>query len=131
MDCPLNLVGLGGKCTSLLGFIILHVQVQGITGYDEDAVFLVVPDESDFGRRVPLVVGTCTIARIFNVIQESEIDHLPCHSCFPAGVVQPSPPLGVQRLRLKIPVGDPQKGALMGWLWYRRASAWGHSRLRS
>ena len=28
MDYPLNLMGLGGKCTSLLGFVILHVQVR-------------------------------------------------------------------------------------------------------
>ena len=76
VDYPLNLVGLGGKRTSPLRFIILHVQIQGITGYDEDAVFLVVPDESDFRQRVPLVIGTCTIARIINVIRESEIDHL-------------------------------------------------------
>ena len=46
VDHPLNLVGLGGKCMSPLSFIILHVQVQEITGYDEDIVFLVVPDES-------------------------------------------------------------------------------------
>ena len=44
VDHLLNLVGLGGKCTSLLRFIILHMQVQEITGYDEDVVFLVVPD---------------------------------------------------------------------------------------
>ena len=68
VDYPLNLMGLGGKCTSPLGFVILHVQVWGIARYDEDMVFLVVPDESDFGWRVPLVVGTCTISRIINVI---------------------------------------------------------------
>ena len=71
---PLNLIGLGRKCTSPLGFIILCVQVWEIAGYDKNIVFLVVPDE--FGRRVPLVIGTCTIGRIINVIQESEIDHL-------------------------------------------------------
>ena len=76
VDHPLSLVGLGGKCTSLLRFIILHVQVREIAGYDEDVVFLVVPDESEFGHRVPLVIGTCTIGRIINVIWESEIDHL-------------------------------------------------------
>ena len=68
VDYPLNLVGLGGKCTSHLGFVILHVQVWGITGYDEDAVFLVVPNESEYEQRIPLVVGTCTIGRIINVI---------------------------------------------------------------
>ena len=50
-----DLVGLRRKCASPLRFVILHVQVQGIAGYDEDAVFLVVPDESEFGWRVPLV----------------------------------------------------------------------------
>ena len=73
---PLNLVGLGGKHTSPLSFIILRVQVQEIAGYDEDVVFLMVPDESEFGWRVPLVIGTCTIGRIINVIWASEIDHL-------------------------------------------------------
>ena len=49
VDYPVNLMGLGGVCTSLLGFVSLCMQVRGITGYDEDAVFLVVLDESDFG----------------------------------------------------------------------------------
>ena len=73
---PLNLVGLGGKCTSPLRFIILHVQVREITRYDEDVVFLMVPNKSEFGCRVPLVIGTCTIGRIINIIWESEIDCL-------------------------------------------------------
>ena len=77
VDHPLNLVGSGGKCTSPLRFIILHMQVREITGYDEDMVFLMVPDESEFSCRVPLVIGTCTIGWIINIIQESEIDHLP------------------------------------------------------
>ena len=76
VDHPLNLVGLGRKCTSPLGFIILHVQVREITGYDEDVVFLMVPDESEFGCGVPLVKGTCTIGWIINIIWESEIDCL-------------------------------------------------------
>ena len=76
VDYPLNLVGLGRKCTSPLSFVILHVQVWEIMGYDEDVVFLVVPNESEFGQRVPLVIGTCTIGRIINVIWESEIDRL-------------------------------------------------------
>ena len=73
---PLNLVRLGGKHTSPLRFVILCIQVQEIAGYDKDVVFLVVPDESEFRRRVPLVIGTCTIGRIINVIWESKIDRL-------------------------------------------------------
>ena len=52
------------------------MQVREIAGYNEDVVFLVVPDESEFGCRVPLIIGTCTIGGIMKVIWESEIDHL-------------------------------------------------------
>ena len=52
------------------------MQVREIAGYDEDVVFLMVPDESEFSQRVPLVIGTYMIGRIINVIQESEIDRL-------------------------------------------------------
>ena len=76
VDQLLNLVGLGGKHTSLLGFIILHMQVWEIAGYDEDVVFLVVSDDSEFGWRVPLVIGTCMIGWIINIIWKSEIDRL-------------------------------------------------------
>ena len=57
VDYPLNLVGLGRKWTSPLSFVILSVQVGGIMCYDEDIMFLVVPDESEFGCRVPLVIA--------------------------------------------------------------------------
>ena len=76
VDYQVNLMGLGGTHTSPLGFVTLCMQVSGVTGYDKDAVFLVVADESNFGRRVPLVVGTCTISRLINVIHESKIDSL-------------------------------------------------------
>ena len=76
VDHPLNLVGLGGTRTHLLGFVISRVQVKEITGYDEDMVFLVVPDESEFAWCVPIVVRTCTVGRIVNVIKEGEMDRL-------------------------------------------------------
>ena len=75
VDHPMNPVGLGRKCTSPLGFIILQVQVWEIAGYNEDIVFLMVPDASEFGQRVPLVIGTCTIGQIIKIIRKSEIDH--------------------------------------------------------
>ena len=76
VDHPVNLVGLGGWHTSPLGFIILQVCMAEVTGYDEDIVFLVMPDESEFSKHVPLVLGTCMLCRIINVIRESEIDRL-------------------------------------------------------
>ena len=60
VDHLLNLVGLGGWCTSPLGFVILHVQVKKIAEYDEDVVFFIVPNKSKFSRWVLLVIGTCT-----------------------------------------------------------------------
>ena len=41
--------------------------------YDKDVVFLVVPNGSAFGKRVLLVIGTCTLAQVINVIKESEM----------------------------------------------------------
>ena len=76
VDHPLHLVGLGGNRTWLLGFVILRVQVKEIAGYDEDVIFLIVPNGSDFSKRVPLVIGTCTLGRVVNVIKESELDML-------------------------------------------------------
>ena len=73
---PLNLVGLGGMRTHLLGFMILRVQVKEIASYDEDIVFLVMSDESEFSQHVPIMIGTCTLERIINVIKESEMDRL-------------------------------------------------------
>ena len=52
VDHPLNLAGLGGTRTRPLGFVILRVQVNEITGYD-DVVFLVVPDELEFFPACP------------------------------------------------------------------------------
>ena len=75
VDHPVNLMGLGGGHTSPLGFVILRVCVVEVAGYD-DVVFLIVPDKSEFSRCVPLVLGTCTLCRIINVIRESEIDRL-------------------------------------------------------
>ena len=76
VDHPINLIGLGGMRTHPLGFVILKVQVNEITGYNEDVLFLVVPNESQFFWRVPLMIGTCTLGRIVNVIKESELDRL-------------------------------------------------------
>ena len=73
VDYPLHLVGLGGRHTCPLGFVIARLQVKEVTGYEEDVVFLVVPDKSTFGKRVPIVI-TCTLTRVINVIKESEMD---------------------------------------------------------
>ena len=77
VDHLLHLVGLGGNWTQLLGFVILRVQVKEITGYNEDVIFLIVPDGSDFSKRVLLVIGTCMLSHVVTVIKENELDMLP------------------------------------------------------
>ena len=50
VNYSLHLVRLGGQHTCPLGFIIARLQVKEVSGYDEDIVFLVVPDGSAFGK---------------------------------------------------------------------------------
>ena len=50
--------------------------MEGVWGYDEDQVALVISDPTNFGSRVPVTLGTSAINRIINVIKESEIDEL-------------------------------------------------------
>ena len=76
VDQPLHLVGLGGNQMWPLGFVILRVQVKEIMGYDEDVIFLIVPDGSEFSKRAPLVIRTCMLGHVVNVIKESELDML-------------------------------------------------------
>ena len=53
--------GFGGLFTYPLGYIILEVQVEGVRGYDEDQVALVIPDSTAFGSQVLVSLGTLTI----------------------------------------------------------------------
>ena len=45
-------------------------------GYNEDQVALIIPDPTDFGPLVLVILGTPTINCIINVIKESEVDNL-------------------------------------------------------
>ena len=69
-------VGLGNAFTWPLGYVIIQVQVDGVQGYDEDKIALVIPDLSDFVVWVPVILGTLTISHIVNIIKEKEIDAL-------------------------------------------------------
>ena len=69
-------VGLGNAYTQSLGYVIVWVQVDGVQGYDEDQIALVVLDESKFVEQIPVILGTPTISCIINVMKEREIDAL-------------------------------------------------------
>ena len=69
-------VGLGNTYTRPLGYIVIQVQVDGVQGYDEDQIALVIPDLSNFVARVPVILGTPNISWVINVMKEAEIDAL-------------------------------------------------------
>ena len=50
--------------------------MDGVQGYDEDQIALVIPDFSNFATRVPVILGTPTIGRVVNVMKEAEMDAL-------------------------------------------------------
>ena len=69
-------VGLGNTYTKLLGYVVIWVQVDGVQGYNEDQIALVIPDFSNFAARVPVILGMPTIGPVVNVMKEAEMDAL-------------------------------------------------------
>ena len=61
MGAKVACVGLGNTYTRPLGYIIIWVQVDGVWGYDEDQIALIILDFSNFVVRVPIILGTPTI----------------------------------------------------------------------
>ena len=61
MGSKVACVGLGNAYTRPLDNIIIWVQVDGVQGYDEDQIALIIPDFSNFAMRVPIILGTLTI----------------------------------------------------------------------
>ena len=53
------------------------MQIEGIPGYDEEQVALVVDDESAFTRKVPIILGTLMLYHVFNCMKESEMEKAP------------------------------------------------------
>ena len=69
-------MGVGGKAHPM-GYVVIHVQVEGVPEYDEDQVAFVVDDNTTFSWRVPVVLGTPTINRIVVVMKESNLNNAP------------------------------------------------------
>ena len=47
MGSKVACAGLGNTYTRPLGYIVIPVQVEGVQGYDEDQIALVIPDSSN------------------------------------------------------------------------------------
>ena len=76
MGSKVTCVGLGNTHTRPLGCIVIWAQVDGVWGYDEDQIALVIPDFSNFATRVHVILGTPTIGQIINMMREVEMDAL-------------------------------------------------------
>ena len=61
VDDTLNINGFGELFSQPLGYVIIRVKVEEVKGYNEDQVALVIPDQTAFGSRVPVTLGTPTI----------------------------------------------------------------------
>ena len=66
---------MGGCWTSVLGYVVFHVQIEGIKSYDEQQVALVIADDTKFGHRVLIILGTPTIHRVIRSMKESEMEN--------------------------------------------------------
>ena len=69
-------MGLGNAYTRPLVYIIIRVQVDGVQGYDEDQIVLVILDLSNFAAWIPIILGTSTISQVINMMKEAEINAL-------------------------------------------------------
>ena len=76
LGAKVTCVGLGNAYMRPLGYVIIWVQVDGVQGYDEDQIALVIPDLSNFVAQIPVILGTPTISWVTNVMKEVEIDTL-------------------------------------------------------
>ena len=69
-------IGLGNAYTQPLSDVIVKVQVDGVLGYNEDQIALIVLDLSNLAERIPIILGTPTVSHIVNVMKERENRHL-------------------------------------------------------
>ena len=79
LDAKVTCVGLGNAYMKPLGYIIIQVQVDGVQGYDEDQIALMIPDLSNFTAQIPVILGIPTISWVVNRMKEVEIDALAMH----------------------------------------------------
>ena len=67
-------MGLGNAYMRLLGYIVIWLQVDGVQGYDEDQIALVILDLSNLVAQIPIILGTPSIGWVVNLMKEAEMD---------------------------------------------------------
>ena len=59
-----------------IGYVIMSVQIEGISGYNKDQVALVAHSSAKFAHHIPIILGTPTMDWAIKTLKESEIDKL-------------------------------------------------------
>ena len=59
-----------------IGYVIMSVQIDGISGYNEDQVALMAHSSAKFAHHIPIILGTPTMDWAIRALKESEIDRL-------------------------------------------------------
>ena len=59
-----------------IGYIIMSVQIKGISSYNEDQVTLMARSSAEFAHHIPVILGTPTMDQAIKTLKESEIDKL-------------------------------------------------------
>ena len=54
----------------------MSVQIEGISGYNEDQVTLMARSSAEFAHHIPIILGTPTMDWAIKTLKESEIDKL-------------------------------------------------------
>ena len=72
LDTLLDIEGFGGNDVPYLGYVKARLQVKGISGMDEDSLFLVVPN-SNYTKRVPISIGTVSYREMFTIVKRGRI----------------------------------------------------------
>ena len=63
MGSKATCVGLGNAYTQPLGYVVIGVQVDGVWGYDEDQIALVIPEFSNFATRASIILELPLLAK--------------------------------------------------------------------
>ena len=64
MGSKVTCIGLGNAYTRPLGYVVIWVQVDGVWGYDEDQIALIILDFFNFATRVPFILGAPPLAEL-------------------------------------------------------------------
>ena len=76
MGSKVACVGLGNAYKRPLGYVVIQVQVDGVQGYNEDQIALVILDLSSFVVQVLVILETPTVDWVVNVMKQVEMDAL-------------------------------------------------------